>query len=518
MASRNKTVAVLFACALSTAVARAQTTYFVDGSCGDDAWTASSPICEAPNGPKRTIQAGIDASVTGDTVIVADGVYTGFGNRDLDFGGRDIHLRSESLNPALCIIDCQGTANDPHRGFYFHSGETTAAIVEGFTITNGYANFNDPGRGIVGGGVFCEDSSPTFRKCAIVNNTAQNSGGGVWGHVPPTPGTPVLLECVVRGNQAIGGEGGGINCPLGATLIDCEIIDNNAQSDGGALVGLATVSGCTISGNTSNGFAAGIRIAGGTLSDCWIFDNHATRKGQGGGINASNCVIENSVIEGNSGGLVGGGIDAGRNVTVVNCTIRGNSAVAGGGIHVLGQNVLIKDCLIESNHASGFNDGEAGGGLALRTSGATVLNCIVAFNTSARDGGGIWCSRDPIVVNCLIVDNVADGDGGGIRTSDGIPLIANCTVAFNHAAGRGGGIVAKNVFSNGLGPTVYNSIIWGNSAVAGPQLAVLDYVDGSGFTWSVAMSVGYNDAQGGKASVVVDPLSTLNWLAGNFEQ
>ena len=496
-------------------IAAGQTTYYVDGSCGNNAWTGLSQTCNAPNGPKRTIQAGIDASSTGDTVIVADGTYTGNGNRDLDFGGRDIHLRSASLDPALCIIDCQGTANDPHRGFYFHSGETTAAIVEGFTITNGYAAFA-PGPGYFGGGVFCEDSSPTFRTCTIVNNKAHQGGGGVFGHVTSTPGTPVLIECVLRGNQAIRGAGGGINCPLGATLIDCEIINNNAQSEGGAFVGLATVSGCTISGNTSNGFAAGIRIAGGTLSDCWIFDNHATRQGHGGGINASNCVIENSVIEGNSGGLVGGGIDAGRNVTVVNCTIRGNSAVAGGGIHVLGQNVLIKDCLIESNHASGFNDGEAGGGLALRTSGATVLNCIVAFNTSARDGAGIWCARDPIVVNCLIVDNVADGDGGGIRTSDGNPLIANCTVAFNHAAGRGGGIVAKNTFSNGLGPTVYNSIIWGNSAVAGSQLAVLD-VDEGGRIWSAVMSVGYSDAQGGEASVEVDPLSTLNWLTGNID-
>ena len=210
--------------------AHAQTTYYVDGSCGSDSWSGTSQVCAFPNGPKRTIQAGIDTSATGDTVIVADGTYTGTGNRDLDFGGRDIHLRSESLNPALCIIDCQGTANDPHRGFYFHSGETTAAIVEGFTITNGYANFNDPGRGTAGGGVFCEDSSPTFRTCTIENNKAEQSGGGVWGHVPPTPGTPVLVECVVRGNQAIRGAGGGINCQLGVTLIDCEIIDLNCVS------------------------------------------------------------------------------------------------------------------------------------------------------------------------------------------------------------------------------------------------------------------------------------------------
>ena len=32
-------------------------TFYVNGSCGDDAWTGSNPACQAPDSPKATIQA-----------------------------------------------------------------------------------------------------------------------------------------------------------------------------------------------------------------------------------------------------------------------------------------------------------------------------------------------------------------------------------------------------------------------------------------------------------------------------
>ena len=51
-------------------IAGAQTTWHVDGSCGDDAWSGLSVVCQAPDGPKRTIQAGMDVAQTGDTVLV----------------------------------------------------------------------------------------------------------------------------------------------------------------------------------------------------------------------------------------------------------------------------------------------------------------------------------------------------------------------------------------------------------------------------------------------------------------
>ena len=67
----------------------------------------SATIIHVP-ADQSTIQAGIDAAVDGDTVLVADGTYMGDGNRDIDFKGKAITVSSEN-GAENCIIDCQGS-------------------------------------------------------------------------------------------------------------------------------------------------------------------------------------------------------------------------------------------------------------------------------------------------------------------------------------------------------------------------------------------------------------------------
>ncbi|MHC4543702.1 MAG: hypothetical protein ACYTDW_03315, partial [Planctomycetota bacterium] len=117
-----------------------------------------------------TIQAAINASNNDDTVLVADGIYTGEGNRDIDFGGRTITVKSEN-GPGNCIIDCLGGSADQHRGFVFKNGEGTDSILDGFTITHGYISS--------GGGVYCRNSSPSILNCIISMNRASTHGGGI---------------------------------------------------------------------------------------------------------------------------------------------------------------------------------------------------------------------------------------------------------------------------------------------------------------------------------------------------
>jgi hypothetical protein len=88
-------------------------------------------------GDFATIQAAVDG-VPGRAIIeLADGTFTGDGNRDVNCRGKAVVIRSQSGDPASCVIDCQGSSSNPHRAFQFISGETRSALLGGVTIRNG---------------------------------------------------------------------------------------------------------------------------------------------------------------------------------------------------------------------------------------------------------------------------------------------------------------------------------------------------------------------------------------------
>ena len=167
-----------------------------------------------------TIQAGIDAAVDGDVVLVANGTYTGYGNKNLDFKGKAITVMSEN-GPDWTIIDCEYDG----RGFYFQSGEDSLSRLEGFTIQNGYDD--------KGGGIYCENSSPTITNCTITGNKADYyDGGGIY----CVSSSPIITNCTITGNEAKYSYGGGFYLDGSSpTITNCTITGNTAGDNGGGI-------------------------------------------------------------------------------------------------------------------------------------------------------------------------------------------------------------------------------------------------------------------------------------------
>lgn len=177
-----------------------------------------------------TIQAGINAAIPGDTVLVANGTYTGPGNVNIDFLGKAITVTSEN-GPFYTSIDAQ----DVNRGVLFISNETASSILKGFWIRNCFADATAAGDG--GAGILCKNSSPTIKNCIIKYCwVLQGNGGGM--HI--IDGSPTLEYCTFyqTGSDYNGGAvyilntspGGNVVAPL---FDHCDFIQNFAESQRG---------------------------------------------------------------------------------------------------------------------------------------------------------------------------------------------------------------------------------------------------------------------------------------------
>lgn len=319
--------------------------------------------------PYPTIQAAIHAASSGDTVLVAPGTYTGTGNRAIDMEGKDVVVRSRD-GAAATTIDCEAAG----RAFHIFRGETNAAAIEGFTILRGFVDSDQNG-----GGILCEQASPTIRDCVIrqcmVGGTYDGDGGGINCRDSSTR----IERCTIFSNYAV--YGGGIACrgSLPITITDCTVTENTATNGGGidaGGIGAPSITRCVVSGNTATGWAGGILLGGSTLvTDC--------------------------TITGNLGSMGGGVANAMGTSSIVGCTLSGNFAQSGGGVFAAGtttieRSILWGDC---AETLGNEIDAYVGGSVSLTC-------CIIDPQQTAQDGGTITfgpnnVNADPLFCSSL---------------------------------------------------------------------------------------------------------------------
>jgi len=292
-------------------------------------------------GNQPTIQAGIAAAAAGDTVLVAAGTYYEY-SIAMTSG---VYLASETGLSDCVTIDAQ----QQDRVFYCDGVSSLTSIV-GFTITGGRA-FN-------GGGMYCSSSSPA------------------------------LTNCTFTGNEAEGGDGGGMCCygPSSPALTDCTFTANTTSSRGGGMY-------CDVSSSP-------------TLTGCTFTGNQAYLNDGGGGVY---CMYSSPTLTG--------------------CTLTGNLAYHGGGMYCDGTaSPTLTDCTLTGNLA------DYGGGMHCHgTASPTLTGCTLTGNLADHVGGGMYCygSCSPVLMGCTFTGNQANGYGAGVYShGSSSATLTNCIIAF----------------------------------------------------------------------------------------
>ena len=264
-------------------------------------------------GSYPTIQAAIDASANGDTVMVAPGTYF----ENIDFKGKLITVQS-AQGPSVTTIDGSNLAPVVN----FSTSETAAAVIQGFALQHGNAT---AAFSYEGAGIHINGASPTVEGNVVIANTSCANGVGM----SIASGSPVIRDNNISGNTkqpgCSGQNGGGIYIRgAGSAQIIHNTLTNNTTDFGGAIslfaAGTPTLFENTISGNGAEYQGGGIYAV--NQSDADIVQNLITGNrspGSGAGLYISppsgtrGALLVNNTIAGNFGGDSGlflGGFDA----------------------------------------------------------------------------------------------------------------------------------------------------------------------------------------------------------------
>ncbi|MCD6361427.1 MAG: hypothetical protein J7M38_11275 [Armatimonadetes bacterium] len=347
----------------------------------------------APTYDYATIQAGIDAASSGDTIQVASGTYY----ENIIWTDKTLQI----VGTAPCTVD----GSDFGSVFYI-SNVSSPARLEGFIITNGNADG-------AGGGLMIIDSTLTVVNNTITDNAASTEGGGV----EVSGGAPTLRNNEISLNTA-GNLGAGVNALNSDMVLDDNMITTN-RCTGGTGGGVAATGGdgMVVNNIIQNNWA--YNAAGGLL-----LVNGSSRVVMG------NKIISNTASSGNGGGVVlrNEASPFGFN------EMRNNQAGGSGGgiaIEVSGGATpgdLYNNLICENTASSGTGGGVFG------TSESTIGSLIDLCTIAANVGGGIASNEFYLF---QVTNSIVYGNNGAPDITAGCMANYSCFTAEPVPPGEG---------------------------------------------------------------------------------
>lgn len=421
---------------------------------------ASATIINVPS-DQTTIQAGIDAAVDGDTVLVADGTYF----ENINYRGKAITVAShyimdsDTTHIADTIIDGSKATNpDSASTVVFVSGEDTTSVLMGLTITGGsgtkYQSLKGFGIAQSGGGIFGNKSGARIVKNIIRENLISTTnrvahGGGITVESNGLDHLVIIEENVIQNNR-VESEAKAAYC--GGIVVDskCRIIGNIIQNNvtqaslyqsGGAALLLTDWENMLVKNNIIKGNKcimsgdidglATVYVQGGSIefSNNHLYENEH-KGGKGSGVmmvsDAKRAQIIGNTFANNSGEI--------NHYTSRACYCYATSAVLFEG-NVIRDNVNMNgflnyygtsqpgesEAIVRGNEIVN-NKGSDGVGIASTETTMLIENNVIANNEAERGATGILLTRmkSALIQNNLIYGNIAQmGKCAGITTWDG---------------------------------------------------------------------------------------------------
>ena len=244
--------------------------------------------------------------------------------------------------------------------------------------------------------------------------TVTRSGGSQFRIFHIASGTVTLNKLTVTNGNLPGGGGGGLALDQAGTLnLNSCVFSGNSATEGAGIVlgGNATISNCTITGNSTSSNST---VGGGLL----VYPPTV-------------LVITGSTISNNTNGQGGAGFDirggggGSSHVTVTNCTISGNAEH--GFISPNPQNTSILTNVTITNNSVGLQN---------FSGNVTLKNCIVADNTSFDILSNISSSSSFNLIGTGGsggLSNGANSNQVGVANPGLLPLASNGGVTQTHA-------------------------------------------------------------------------------------
>ena len=442
-------------------------------------------------GDQPTIQAGINAAMDGDTVLVAENTYY----ENIRFMGKAITVTSEhildgdSSHIVNTIIDGSQAADpDSAATVMFINGEDTTSILNGFTITGGSGVMFMTYVVRAGGGIFSYNAGCKILNNIITENHVEDEdkagAAGIGCMQDQGDHWAIIRDNYIGYNTALANGftafGGGMailsSCYIENNLIEHNTCTNTDGATDGGGIELEAFAGTNPIAYVNSNIIRNNELFGTTLSigagiACYGFDEaeitnnliennsaDSDDKVRGGGIwihLSDNCLVGNNIIQNNS--------------------LNGDKAIGGGIYSWQNDNLNINENNIYHNKCNAPSSW--GGGICSLVSGKLLIqDNNISYNNMNSSlywfGAGIW--MQDAYENTYILDNQFDNNTGsevsnwslggaiGIYDVGGVDstIYVERNNIKNHSAERGGGIWAANAYNFYLA----NNIVVNNNA------------------------------------------------------